>query len=186
MHAVWVHGNSVRAQWVGDPPLGQVTAQRSGGGVGGVPWSEFVGLPTGPGQTFRCRDSGGGERGSRAVHPRLSTFFHFSIPTPVMLSGDRLSLLRVFVLRRATGPAFLLQVNVFDGPTVIPVATPVAEGPHRDGTGGLADLVPGVTQFDLKPPHQVLWGIGVSVGFGFEADLDLTFTAAGADFEYIK
>jgi hypothetical protein len=182
MHAVWVHGNSVRAQFVGDPPIAQVNSRKFDGSTGGVPWSDIVGLPTGHGQLFRCRDSGGGIGGSRVVPPRLSAFFHFSIPTPVILSDMRLSLLRVFVLWSATGPASLLAVNVFDGPNVLTVSGPNPSARPGNGTGGLADLILGATRFDLPSPHQVLFGVGVSLGFGFEADVDLTFTSAGCDF----
>jgi hypothetical protein len=115
----------------------------------------------------------------------LSTFFHFSIPTPVILSDRRSSLLRVFVLWKGTGgfPA-LLNVSVFDGPNSVGPISPIdPTQPGRDGTGGFGDLVVGATRFDLATPHSVKFGIGVSLGFGFSGgDTDLTFTSAGADF----
>ena len=97
-HAVWVHGTSVRAQWAGDPPLPQVQGTKYDRSFGGVPWTDIVGLPEGPGATYRGRTPVG-FGGARAV-PVPSAFFHFSIPTPVFLNDAQARLVKAFVLYR--------------------------------------------------------------------------------------
>jgi hypothetical protein len=110
-------------------------------------------------------------------------WFHFSIPTPVIVFDVRSKLLRVFVLWDASDHVSVDVVHVYDGPSRIAVfGVNPASGSHC-GAGGHADLVDGVTKFDLSPAPDVLWGIGVSVGVSFQQDGDITFCSAGADFE---
>ena len=182
LHAVWVHGNVARAQWVGDPPIMQVQEGRADGGAGGVPWSDIVGLPQGPRMIFRGRDRSRGPFGARVV-PQPSTYFHLPLPTPVIVRNQRASLVRVFVLWTADPGIALQELYVFDGPRPIPVELPAPVGGGRDGRGGFADLVPGMTSFTVPSQPPVLFGVGVSLGFGFAADGNVVFTAAGADFE---
>ncbi len=182
LHAVWVHGNVARAQWVGDAPIMQVQDRRFDGSVGGVPWTDIVGLPQGPRMIFRGRDLSTGFGGSRVV-PQRTIFFHFPLPTPVIVRDQRARLLRVFVLWKADPSIALQSVNVFDGPRGVPVDFSTPVGPGRDGTGGFADLIPGTTAFEVPSRPEVLFGIGISLGFGFGAEGNVTFTAAGADFD---
>lgn len=183
LHAVWVHGNTARAQWVGDPPIMQAQDRRADGGTGGVPWTDIVGLPQGPQMIFRGRDRSRGFGGSRVV-PQPSTYFHFAIPTPVIVMGVRALLTNVFVLWRADPGIALQEVFVFDGPHRLPVTFSTPVGGGRDGSGGVpADLVAGMTSFALPSRPAVFFGIGISLGFGFSADGNVVFTSAGADFE---
>lgn len=182
LFATWVHGNVARAQWVGDPPIMQAQDVRADGGVGGVPWTDIVGLPQGPKMIFRGRDRSRGAFGARVV-PQRSTYFHFPLPTPVVIRNQRARLINVFILWNADPEIALQEVFVFDGPLSIPVdfSTPVGGG--RDGSGGFADLIPGMTSFAVPTQPEVLFGLGISLGFGFAADGNVMFTAAGADFE---
>lgn len=182
LYSMWVHGNTARAQWVGDPPIMQVQDRRADGFTGGIPWTDIVGLPQGPQMVFRGRDRSRGPGGSRVV-PQASIYFHFVIPTPVIIKGLRAKLLRVFVLWTADPNIALQEVYAFDGPRSLPVSFPTPVGGGRNGAGGLADLVSGLTSFDTPSHPEVFFGIGISLGFGFAADGNVVFTAAGADFD---
>ncbi|MFN2588824.1 MAG: hypothetical protein ABR613_12005 [Actinomycetota bacterium] len=166
IHAVWVHGNAVRAQWVGDPPLPEAQGTRLDGTTGGVPHSNIVGLPEGPGATYRGRTPVG-FGGARAV-PVRSAFFHFSIPTPVLLNNARARLVRAFVLYRTDVDFGVQEVHLFDGPNYI-LGPPMAGRPRRDtsGTNGLSDLIAGVTSFEVPGRPPMIWGLGISVGVAF-------------------
>jgi hypothetical protein len=131
--------------------------------------------------TFRGRDRSRGFGGSLVV-PQPSTYFHFPIPTPVIVRGVRAQLLAAFVLWTADPGIALQEVQVFDGPNSLPVpfSTPVGVG--RDGSGGIGDIVEGMTKFTLSG-QEIFWGIGISLGFAFSRDGNVTFTTAGADFE---
>jgi len=182
LHAVWVHGNAARAQWVGDPPIIQAQDRLADGSTGGVPWTDIVGLPQGKQMVFRGK---GHTTLGLIRRPQPSTFFHFVIPTPVIVRGVRAQLTTVFVLWRADPGIRLQEVNVFDGIRQIPVnfSTPVGGG--RDGSGGVpADLVSGMTSFAVPSRPAIFFGVGISVGFAFPfAAGNLAFTSAGADFE---
>ena len=182
MWSTWVHGNVARAQFVGDPPMMQAQDMRADGGVGGVPWTDIVGLPQGPRMIFRGRDRSRGAFGARVV-PQRSIFFHLPLPTPVIARNQRARLITIFVLWTADSDIVLQEVFVFDGPRSIPVdfSTPVGGG--RNGSGGFADLIPGMTSFAVSTRPEVLFGLGISLGFGFAADGNVVFTAAGADFD---
>jgi len=182
LYSMWVHGNTARTQWVGDPPIMQAQDRRADGSIGGVPWTDIVGLPQGPQMIFRGRGHTGGLGGARTV-PQPSTYFHFMIPTPVIIKGQRAKLLRVFVLWTADPSIALQEVYAFDGPRSLPVSFSTPVGGGRSGAGGLTDLVSGLTNFDVPSHPEVLFGIGLSLGFGFGADGNVVFTAAGADFD---
>ena len=184
IYSMWVHGNTARAQWVGDPPIMQAQDRRADGSTGGVPWTDIVGLPQGPQMIFRGRNPGSGFLRARSVLvPQPSTYFHFTIPTPVLLKGQRSKLLRVFVLWTADPSIALQEVYAFDGPRSLPVSFSPPVGGGRSGAGGLADLVSGMTSFEVPTHPDVFFGLGISLGFGFGADGNVIFTSAGADFD---
>jgi hypothetical protein len=160
----------------------QVEDWRADGTRGGVPWTDIVGLPLGPRMTFRGRDRSRGFGGSRVV-PQRSVYYHFPLPTPVIVHGRRARLQRIFVLWKADPSIALQEVYAFDGPRAIPVAFTTPVGGGRDGSGGLGDLVDGMTSFAIPSQPEVLFGIGISLGFGFAEDGNVSFTSAGADFE---
>jgi hypothetical protein len=119
--AMWVNGVSAFAERTAgdagrDGPLTQVTDGVEGPGI---PYSDIVGLRQGFGATFR----------GKAFH---DNWFHFAIPTPVILPvflqarqaydpGRRLKLEQVFVLfknyvsPRGGALAQIRQVDVWDG-----------------------------------------------------------------------
>lgn len=167
--ASWVHGNNAAPQFVGGISVfSPGTDQHHTEQVGNQPWTDIVGLPQGPGKIFR---GGPGDN-----------FFHFTIPTPVILENVRITLERVFVLYRADPNVTVIDVSVFDGPNRVFVsAMPTGISGRHDGAGGLADLQDNITRWNVNPV-QVFWGIGISVHVRFGGEGNITFTAAGADF----
>jgi hypothetical protein len=182
-HRLWVHGNTARTQWPGDTTM-QAQDARADRTVGGVPWTDIVGLPQGPQMIFRGRDrSRGGFLNLARIVPQPSTYFHFPIPTPALMHGQQAHLTTIFVLWRADPSIALQEVYAFDGPNPIPATFSVPVGGGRDGTGGPADLVAGTTSFAIASQPEIHFGLGISLGFGFGADGNVVFTAAGAEFE---
>jgi hypothetical protein len=101
LHAMWVHGTSVRAEWVGDT-LNNVSGGRWDGSSGDVAWSNVNGLPRGWGTTFRGKRAFTGSTVGpfHAETPfqygQKGYRFHFAIPTPVIVA-DRRARLRLWV-----------------------------------------------------------------------------------------
>jgi hypothetical protein len=188
LYATWVHGTSVRAEWVGDT-LNNVSANRWDGSAGAVGWSNVNGLPRGWGMTFRGKRAFTGGLGGSTVGPfhaetpfeysQKGYWFHFAIPTPVIVAGNRSRLLRVFVLWETRAGVSPVAVHVFDGANRIFVTGITGSGPATHAS----DLTLGVTRFDLPAPHSVIFSIGISVAVSFAEEGDLTFFSAGADFD---
>jgi hypothetical protein len=188
LHASWVHGNAVRSEWVHDN-LQNVSGGRWDQTGGDVPWSDVNGLPRGWGTTFRGRRAFTGGLGGTTTGPfdvenpfkysQKGYWFHFAIPTPVVVAGGRATLEKVFVLWSSTEGVAPWAIHVWDGAERLP-AIEVRAG--RGGTSHSDELSP-VTAFAVQPPRPVKYGIGISIAVGFEADGDITFHAAGADFE---
>lgn len=194
LHANWVHGNTVRPEWIHDN-LKNVSGQTWEGVNGSVPWTDVNGLPRGWGTTFlgkRALVSGFG--GSLTVgqldannpfrFSQKGYWFHFSIPTPVIHAGNRANLLKVFALYNATPGISLAAAHVYDGSrrtnTFAAIPRPAT---LPTGTRGTSDLVEGLNMFTLPSPTPVLWGIGVSLAFFFAEEGEVTFFGAGADFD---
>lgn len=195
LHAMWVHGTTVRPEWVHDN-LQQVRGGTwdSGGTARDVPWSDVNGLPRGWGTTFRGKRAfAGGFGGTSTTGPfnaanpfmysQKGYWFHFAIPTPVIVAGGRSQLLRVFVLRETSPRVQVWAVHVYDG--INQIATVGLRDPNAQPSGrnGLADLIEGVSMFTLPAPRSVFWSVSISVAVAFLDDGDVTFISAGADFE---
>lgn len=190
LHAMWVHGTSVRAEWVGDT-MHNVPGDRWDGSSGDIAWSNVNGLPRGWGTTFRgkraVRSGIGGSLSVGPFHPETpfeysqrGYWFHFAIPTPVIVANNRARLVRTFVLWETRAGVSPVAVHVYDGASRI-LATGVTGGPGP--ASHPSDLTPGVTRFDLPAPRSVIFSIGISVAVSFAADGDITFFSAGADFD---
>jgi hypothetical protein len=168
---MWIHGNTAVAQFVGGLNF---TSPGTGGHevtqVGGQHWTDIVGLPQGPGKIFRGRQ-------------QTDNFFHFCIPTPVILNDRRLRLERVFVLFSSDPDVQVMRVTVFDGARAIDVsAMPTGVSGRHDGTGGLADLQENITLHRVESRPEIFFAVGISVQVRFSQEGNITFTAAGADF----
>jgi hypothetical protein len=192
-HAMWVHGTTVRPQWVGDN-LHQVRSDTwdSAGQSRDVPWSHVNGVPFGWGATFRGKRANTGGLGGTTTGPfnpgnpfqysQKGYWFHFAIPTPVIVADRRSTLVSVFVLWEAGSGVEPWAVHVWDGPNLI--ATFSITDPRRNPTGrrGHSDLVEGASQFTLPAPRQMMFSVSISVAVAFLSDGDITFFSAGADF----
>ena len=156
LQAMWVHGNSVRPQKTDPTNLKD---------FGGVKWSALLGIPMGNGCTFRGLDN-------------TSNWFHFSIPTPVIVDGSRAKLDKFFVLFKADNGVTLSAVNVWDGAKRIFTKDHLAIGGSHEN-----DLQDNITKWSLDAPKNVLFGIEIAVLVSFADEGNITFVSAGADFE---
>ena len=166
LQAMWVAGHAARLEIPGGDTIIDDRPMLNVSGIGGT---DLLGIPQGPGITYRGKAGKG-------------NWFHFSIPTPTFFRrapGDEgfAQLVRVFVagrfLQRSTR---LDMVHVWDGDTQLPTF----EG--LDVAGDFRNLA--ATTFTLPQPRQVFRGVGLSVHISFGTEnATVGFTAAGADFE---
>jgi len=102
-------------------------------------------------------------------------WFHFAIPTPVIINDIRLRI-DAAILRFTTGSAdaFVRDVHVYDGEVLIAVHNDV----NLSGENGFVRLL-------VPDRPEVLWGIGISIGVGFGVEMmshRMEFISAGCDF----
>jgi len=120
---------------------------------------------------------------------KRQVWFHFAIPTPVVI-GTRASLVRAFAMWRTNGGSQLLGFHVWDGTRArllevggINLSGQFDGSPDQQGVH--PKLVEGANKFTLPQPQQVFYGVGVSVLIGFAQegdDSEVFFASAGADF----
>lgn len=100
-------------------------------------------------------------------------WFHFAIPTPVIVDDDRLTVCSVLVRFRSSGGAVVESVHVYDGETRLVSRDNLVLNPANWH----------VERVDVPNDPQVRWGLGVSVQVGFGPDGgEIEFGAAGCDF----
>lgn len=109
-----------------------------------------------------------------AGKPGSSNWFHFAIPTPVIVEDVRLRLDAV-MLRFVTGSidAFVRDVHVYDGESRIVAFQDL----YLSEQNGFVRLV-------VPETPAVRWGIGLSLGVGFGVepmDHTMQFISAGVD-----
>ena len=112
--------------------------------------------------------------------PFTSNWFHFAIPTPVIVDSKRLIVGSVMV-RLRTGPgASVHAVHIYDGETKIAAH----DGLNLSPQGNFV-----FPRFDVPTHPYIKWGLGISVGvkFGDAANLPpnkllVELSAAGCDF----
>lgn len=107
--------------------------------------------------------------------PGTTNWFHFAIPTPVIIDDVRLQIGSV-MLRFTTGSidSFVRDVHIYDGERRIAV---------HDGVYLAEDN--GFVRFDVLDAPYVLWGLGISLGVGFGVEMmahTMSFISAGGDF----
>lgn len=114
----------------------------------------------------------------RVVGRRGSTnWFHFPIPTPVIVNDNRLRIDSAMLrFRSLSTSAEVTNVHVFDGENRIFARDGMLFSP----TGF------GLERFELRNKPEVHWGVGVTVGVRFNGANDnqntMEFAAAGVDF----
>jgi hypothetical protein len=107
--------------------------------------------------------------------PGTDNWFHFAIPTPVIINDVRLRVDSVMLrFRTASVDAFVRDVHVYDGEVKI------AE--HNDIYLSQENLL---ARLVVPKRPELLWGLGVSLGVGFGVEMmdhHMEFIAAGCDF----
>jgi hypothetical protein len=126
------------------------------------------------------------------MRPGFSRWFHISIPTPVILDGKRMKLLRVFLqfsqIRGQAGSGSIVDAHLWDGQNRI-----AKESNSDFKQTGFASLA-GHRTFELPRSREWLFGVGLSfllsgagnVGGQFVDNANapvMVIGSAGADFE---
>jgi hypothetical protein len=112
-----------------------------------------------------------------------SNWFHFPIPTPVILDDMRVQLLQVFIFYEAQ-LARLISVHVWDGPNRVWERNNLSHDGHH------LEAIDSLNTFPLNPPPTIFWGINISVQVEFlpeelaqpQIRSLVVFSTAGADF----
>lgn len=104
-------------------------------------------------------------------------WFHFAIPTPVIVDNNRLTVGSVMLrFRTASNDAFIHAVHVYDGETKIASHDNLHLAPNQWA----------FERFDVPPHPEVLWGLGISIGVQFNANQraknQIEINSAGCDF----
>ncbi len=108
--------------------------------------------------------------------PNTTNWYHFAIPTPVIVSGNRLAFARA-MLRLITGgtSAVVRDVHIYDGSARISAHQFV----------NLSGTLP-FSVFGIPHKPDVFWGAGISIGVktgaGTAAQRRMDFISAGIDF----
>jgi hypothetical protein len=107
--------------------------------------------------------------------PGTTNWFHFAIPTPVIIDDVRLQIASV-MLRFTTGSidSFVRDVHIYDGEHRIAVHNEVYLAEEN-----------GFARFEVPETPYMLWGLGISLGVGFGVEMmshTMDFISAGGDF----
>jgi hypothetical protein len=109
--------------------------------------------------------------------PNTTNWFHFAIPTPVIVDDNRLAIDSCLVRFRSNSPnAMITNVHIFDGENRIAASNNLT----------LAPATWNMHRFTVPTKQEVLWGIGVTLGVKFIGDNDdentIEISSAGVDF----
>ncbi|MGE5685780.1 MAG: DUF6623 family protein [Nitrososphaerota archaeon] len=156
----FIHGNAVVPEIFG-PGAGPFLQ------IQGCPWSEFLGLCSGYGRTFRGA-------------PGKSTWFHASIPTQPVIEVGRIQLDKIYLFFSTGQGCFLTEVHVWDGPIQVQRIPGInTTGDHSRNPTNNAN------SWQTRPGgniHTMNYGLGISMRFRFDADSTVSFASIGADF----
>ena len=108
-------------------------------------------------------------------------WFHFAIPTPVIVDGLRSTVKKVFVLYKTEGTAKITAVHVYDA------AKQIFAMNNLKLTGDHSQSLDSSNSW-LVTAHSMQFGLGISVHVDFGDATpggvpSIWFTTAGADFE---
>lgn len=108
--------------------------------------------------------------------PGLSNWFHFAIPTPVIVNGNRLRADSVMVrFRTGSADAFVKAIHIYDGEKKIAAHDNLGLAPNKWEW----------PRFDVPSNPKIRWGVGISIGVGFGVEMmshRMEFSSAGCDF----
>lgn len=109
-------------------------------------------------------------------------WFHFAIPTPVIVDSTRSTLKKVFVLFKTEGSARITSLHLYDGAKKFASFDGLSlNGDHSQSLDPNNVWLP-------NPPHEMLFGLGLSLHVEFGNPTPggvpgIWFMTAGADFE---
>ena len=107
--------------------------------------------------------------------PNSTNWFHFAIPTTVIVNDNRLRAESVMLLfDTLSTDALVRDVHIYDGDARIATHN----GVNLSGNAGFV-------RFDIPNNPNVKWGIGISIGVSFgngPASRTMRFKSAGCDF----
>ncbi|KYK31232.1 MAG: hypothetical protein AYK19_04115 [Theionarchaea archaeon DG-70-1] len=108
-------------------------------------------------------------------------WFHFDVPTPVILDGQRSSLNKIFVLYRTEGTAKITAIHVYDASKKIKAYD------NLSLSGDHSKVIDKYNSWVITPPPQMIFGLGISVHVDFGKATTgsvpgIMFVTAGADF----
>jgi len=154
LFASWVPGYAAVAQIMGGSTLNWE----------GKDYTDVNGFREGFGATFFLK---GGK----------ADWFHFPLPTPVIVEDQRASLSRVMILFALPEGAGLNSVHVWDGPNRI------LQLDRLDITGDHAHGLDADNSFEVN--HDgIRWGVGISLLISCVTDSNVFFASAGGDFRH--
>lgn len=113
--------------------------------------------------------------------PNTKNWFHFSIPTTVIVKDKRQMIDSVMLRFRCKSTlASVTNVHIYDGE-------------RRLATYDGLDMSPnsfGLERFDIPGKSSIWWGVGISVGVEFKGSTDdqntMEFSSAGCDFNLFQ
>jgi len=109
-------------------------------------------------------------------------WFHFAIPTPVIVDSMRATLKKAFIFYKTEGTAKITALHLYDG---------AKKFAGFDGLGLSGDHSQSIDASNMwlpNPPHEMLFGLGLSILVDFGVPTagsvpGIWFMTAGADFE---
>ena len=108
--------------------------------------------------------------------PGSQNWFHFAVPTPVIVDDIRLKAQSVLIrFKCGSSDAYVNAVHVYDGEGKIAEFNSLSLNP-TDWT---------VQRFVVPNPPAIQWGLGISIGVGFGVENmshGILLSAAGCDF----
>lgn len=157
----WIHGVAVKPEFVGDEYF--VPVEYDGTKYA---YTELVGLPQGPGGTWRGRAG-------------TTSWFHVALPTPTLVDGAPVSLTKLTVAFKTEEGAFLGNVHAWDGANRIVAESGLQlQGAHNGTDGNEA------AAFALDQPQPVTCGLIVSLSIQFENEAEVQISGVGGEFSY--
>jgi len=119
----------------------------------------------------------GGSLISIAGRQNTDNWFHFAIPTPVIVNDRRLRAGSVLLrFRTNSDNAFVHAVHIYDGESRITAQDNLRLSPRAWS----------LQQFDVPNDPEIRWGLGISIGVRFQGanpnDNRIEFSSAGCNF----
>jgi hypothetical protein len=130
----------------------------------------------------KARTGYGAHFNSHNVPGKGGEWFHFAIPTPVLLDGQRSTLTKIFVFYKTELTAKITAVHIYDaGQKITGFDGLTLSGDHSQNIDANNAWV-------ITPAPQMKFGLGISIRVDFGLPTTggvpgIWFVTAGADFE---